>query len=107
MKIITLEGPALRALLGELFAHLDAAAVAELLVDPATATLDAATFAEGLIDALAVHTLRVARDGGGVKFKVNEGIWAPPYRAADEDLRRDALDHIRLGGRLGLNPEER
>lgn len=25
------------------------------------------------------HTLRVAFDDGGVKFKVNEGMWSPPF----------------------------
>lgn len=24
-----------------------------------------------------VHTLRFAQDGGGVKFKINEGMWSP------------------------------
>jgi hypothetical protein len=35
-----------------------------------------------------VHTVRVARDGDTVKYKVNEGVWSPPYPIADEDARR-------------------
>jgi len=35
-----------------------------------------------------VHTLRVARDGDTVKFKINEGCWTPGYPLADEDVRR-------------------
>lgn len=59
MDIITLQGRALADLLDELGA------------DPS-----------------ATHTLRVARDGDGVKIKVNEGMWSPGYPLADEDVRR-------------------
>jgi hypothetical protein len=106
MKIITLEGQALRDLFAELFAELDPAAFSELEGDAAI-ELDTEALARALVDAVTVHTLRVARDGDAVKFKVNEGVWSPPYRAADEDLRRDILDHARQAPRLGLNPEER
>ena len=59
MDIITLEGKSLRDLLAEL-----------------------------TYDLAGVHTVRVASDGDGVKFKVNEGMWSPGYPLADEDKRR-------------------
>lgn len=40
------------------------------------------------------NRLRVAYDVDGVKFKLGEGTWSPPYPVADEDLRRRA----RAGG---------
>lgn len=36
------------------------------------------------------HRLRVACDVDGVKFKIDEGEWSPPYPVADEDVRRRA-----------------
>ena len=42
----------------------------------------------------APYRLRVAYDVDGVKFKLDEGVWSPPYPAADEDVRRRA----RAGG---------
>lgn len=59
LDIITLTGPALRDLL------------AELAYEPTT-----------------VHTLRVARDGDTVKYKINEDCWTAPYPLADEAARR-------------------
>ena len=35
-----------------------------------------------------IHTLRVARDGDGVKVKINEGVWSPGYQLAAEDVAR-------------------
>lgn len=29
------------------------------------------------------HTLRVAFDDGGVKFKINQGMWSPPMGTKD------------------------
>jgi hypothetical protein len=37
------------------------------------------------------HRVRVARDVDGVKFKLDEGIWSPPYPVAAEDAQRDRM----------------
>ena len=58
MDIITIEGEALSALLAE------------------------ATYGP------MPYRLRVARDVDGIKFKIDEGMWSPPYPEADEDVRR-------------------
>jgi hypothetical protein len=31
-----------------------------------------------------IHTLRVAVDGGGVKFKINQSTWSPPLGGEDQ-----------------------
>lgn len=31
-----------------------------------------------------IHTLRVAVDGGGVKFKINQSTWSPPMGGQDK-----------------------
>jgi hypothetical protein len=66
MDIITIEGDALQHLLEEL----------------------------GVSSIGRPSRLRVAHDVDGVKFKVGEGMWSPPYPVADEDVRRRA----RAGG---------
>jgi hypothetical protein len=68
MDIITIEGDALSAFLDGL--------------------------AQVLIKGPVPRTIRVARDADGIKFKLDEYIWSPPYPVADEDLRRRA----RAGG---------
>jgi hypothetical protein len=65
MDIITIEGDALRALLHAL--------AADLMRGPVP------------------YRIRVARDVDGVKFKLDEGIWSPPYPIADEDAQRDRM----------------
>lgn len=59
MDIITIEGDALADLLREIY--------------------------EGQRDP---NRLRVAIDVDGVKYKLDEGMWSPPYPVADEDVRR-------------------
>jgi hypothetical protein len=68
MDIITIEGDALSAFLAGL--------------------------AQVLIKGPVPRTIRVARDADGIKFKLDEYIWSPPYPEADEDVRRRA----RAGG---------
>lgn len=34
------------------------------------------------------HRMRVALDVDGVKYKLDEGMWSPPYPVAAEDVRR-------------------
>ena len=73
MDIITIEGDALRDLLDEL-AYVDVR--------------------EGR-----PYRLRVARDVDGIKYKLDEGIWTPPYPEADEDVRRrERAVHPSAGG---------
>jgi hypothetical protein len=60
-------------------------------------TIEGHTLSALLTDALngpMPYTLRVALDVDGIKFKLDEGMWSPPYPVADEDLRRRA----RAGG---------
>jgi hypothetical protein len=53
-----------------------------------------------------VRTLRVARDTDGVKFKINEGLWTPPYPEADEDVRRrEQARHPATGGDQGFEDD--
>lgn len=56
-------------------------------------TIEGAALAD-LIDALSTterpRRLRVAIDVDGLKLKVDEGIWSPPYPVAAEDVRRRA-----------------
>jgi hypothetical protein len=66
MDIITIEGDALSAFLEEL----------------------------GVSSIGRPSRLRVAFDVDGVKFKLDEDMWSPPYPVADEDVRRRA----RAGG---------
>jgi hypothetical protein len=37
------------------------------------------------------YRLRVAIDVDGVKFKLDEGMWSPPYPVAEFDVRMRAL----------------
>jgi hypothetical protein len=71
MDIITIEGEALRDLLREV---------------------------DGDAGDRQLYRLRVARDGDGVKFKLDEGVWSPPYPEADEDVRRRRRLREMLGG---------
>lgn len=45
--------------------------------------------------------LRVAFDVDGVKFKIDEGIWSPPYPVAAEDVRRRAAQPRERGWQIG------
>lgn len=37
------------------------------------------SFAAALKDKDQIYSLRIALDAGGVKFKINERVWSPPY----------------------------
>jgi hypothetical protein len=47
------------------------------------------------------YRLRVAYDEDTVKFKLDEGMWSPPYPAADEDVRRRAAQPRERGWQVG------
>jgi hypothetical protein len=76
MDIITIEGDALSALLAE------------------------------ALNGRMPYRLRVARDVDGVKFKIDEGVWTPPYPKADEDVRRrEQARHPTTGGNQGFEDD--
>jgi hypothetical protein len=76
MDIITIEGDALSALLAE------------------------------ALNGRMPYRLRVARDVDGVKFKIDEGMWTPPYPEADEDVRRrEQARHPATGGNRGFEDD--
>jgi hypothetical protein len=74
MDIITIEGDALRDLLREI---------------------------DGDAGDRQLYRLRVAYDGDGVKFKLDEGMWSPSYPVAAEDVRRRAAQSRERGWQVG------